>query len=182
MLGIQSQVCTAVCGAVHLLAYTSSGWRVLSDLKPAPRTVLHTCNGHSQSGVNIVQLLNRDIIATRPFCYFFNGKQGGFKANQVVISIGDVNDHSAVGAAVILVVQTGEAISQMRVRSCSDLALRLGIACLKRHIIQTSKQSQTNKQANKQTNTQAYRTLIICFIKDSQCECPALHILKVHAN
>ena len=106
MPGIQSQVCTAVCGAFRLLAYTSSGWRVLSDLKPAAGTVLHTCNGHSQSGVNVVQLLNRDIIATRPFCYFFNGKQGGFKANQVVISIGDVNDHSAVGAAVILVVQT----------------------------------------------------------------------------
>ena len=98
-------------------AYTSNGWWALSDLKPAARTVLHARNGHSQSWVNVVQLLNHDIIATRAFWYFFNGKQGGFEANQVVISISDVNDHSAVGAAIVLVVQTGEAIGQIGVHS-----------------------------------------------------------------
>lgn len=64
--------------------------------------MLHTCNGHSQRWVYVVQFLNSDTIAIWPLGYFLNGVQSGFEPNEVVISVSDINDYSAVRGAAIL--------------------------------------------------------------------------------
>lgn len=64
--------------------------------------MLHTCNGHKQCWVDVVQFLDSDTIASWPLGYFLNGVQGGFEPNEVVISVSDINDYSAVRGAVIL--------------------------------------------------------------------------------